>query len=51
MKFLIDNQLPISLTNFIRDKGFEAKHVIELSLDGASDKRIFNLAQDEDFFI
>lgn len=59
MKFLVDNQLPVALATFIREKGIECKHVFELGLDRASDKQIWDLAhgegwilvsKDEDFF-
>ena len=59
MKFLIDNQLPLTLSSFIRGKGHESSHVIELQLDRASDKDLWDLAKtdgwilvskDEDFF-
>ncbi len=59
MKFLIDNQLPVSLASFFRENGFECKHVIELGLDAASDHAIWDMAakeswiivsKDEDFF-
>jgi predicted nuclease of predicted toxin-antitoxin system len=59
MKFLIDIQLPSALAEFLRSRGLEAKHVIELGLDSASDEAIWSFAKtekliivskDEDFF-
>ena len=44
MKFLIDNRLPITLCYFLREKGVEAVHVIDLKLDAASDKEIWEYA-------
>ena len=44
MKFLIDNQLPVSLARFFREKGFECQHVFELGLDSASDHAIWDIA-------
>ncbi len=37
MKFLIDNQLPVALQSFLLDKGYDAKHVLELGMAEASD--------------
>ena len=59
MKFLIDNQLPVSLAEFIRGKGFDCVHVIENKLDRALDLAIWEyevkegfviVSKDEDFF-
>lgn len=58
MKFLIDNQLPPSLTRFLCDRGLECQHVSDLQLDKASDREIWSYAEahqcvviskDEDF--
>jgi predicted nuclease of predicted toxin-antitoxin system len=51
VKFLIDNQLPVTLASFFREKGFECKHVIELGLDTATDHAIWDLAVKENWII
>jgi len=37
MKFLVDNQLPIALSRFLEGEGLQARHVIDVQLDEASD--------------
>ena len=58
MKFLVDNQLPDALGGFLNARGHEARHVLGLNLDRASDLEIWNYAvagnwvvvsKDEDF--
>lgn len=58
MKFLIDQQLPPLLAEWLRQEGFEASHVRELGLSTASDAAIWKAAirmdavvvtKDEDF--
>jgi len=60
MKFLIDNQLPISLCKFLTDAGFDAVHVLESGMAETSDFEIGQCAsregrtiitKDEDFSI
>ena len=51
MKFLIDNQLPISLVEFLRTKGCECKHVIELALDTATDHAIWDFAANDNWIV
>ena len=60
MRFLIDNQLPAALTGAFRAAGFEAVHVLDAGLDGASDSGIIRYAslhrfvivtKDEDFSV
>ena len=59
MTFLVDNQLPQALARFFISRGHEAKHVLDLGLDEASDSVIWKYAgenrcvivtKDEDFF-
>jgi len=59
MKFLIDNQLPIALSRFFEQSGIKACHVMDVQLDEASDREIWQYAKtygytiiskDEDFF-
>lgn len=59
MKFLVDNQLPVSLARHLATHGHDARHVSELGLEEADDRRIWLWAigeqcvvvsKDEDFF-
>jgi predicted nuclease of predicted toxin-antitoxin system len=58
LKFLVDQQLPPLLAEWLRREGFEASHVRELGLSAASDEVIWRTAsqidavvitKDEDF--
>lgn len=60
MKFIIDAQLPPALALFISSLGYEAQHIDDMSVLGASDREIWELAEhisaviitkDEDFVI
>ena len=51
MKFLIDNQLPAALAAFLKELGFEAKHVLELGLDEAFDSEVAAYASSEQLII
>lgn len=44
MRFLVDAQLPPDLSAWLRSKGHEAHHVIELDLAAAPDAAIWTLA-------
>ena len=59
MKFIVDNQLPAALAEFLRKRGFDCEHVVEAGLGDASDAAICRYAEeqervivskDEDFF-
>ena len=59
MKFIVDNQLPAALARWLAARGADAVHVLDLTLDTASDTEIWNRAaaegrivvsKDEDFF-
>jgi predicted nuclease of predicted toxin-antitoxin system len=59
MRFLVDNQLPQHLTEYLRKCGHDAIHVIDLELDEADDSKIWErcladnyvlISKDEDFF-
>ena len=59
MKFIVDNQLPVALAEYLRDRGFDCQHVLEASLGDATDSDICRYAElqnriviskDEDFF-
>jgi predicted nuclease of predicted toxin-antitoxin system len=58
MKFLIDNQLPQALAVYLKSRGHDCSHVIELSLDEADDVELWArgiadgailISKDEDF--
>jgi predicted nuclease of predicted toxin-antitoxin system len=58
VKFLVDNQLPVSLAQFFIERGFHAEHVLHLKMEEASDAAIWRYAaangmivvsKDEDF--
>ena len=59
MKFLVDNQLPAALAEFLRKRGLDCQHVLDVDLAQASDADICRYAteqgriivtKDEDFF-
>ena len=47
MKFLIDNNLSPKLSILLNESGFDAKHLVDLNLQTASDKTVFKKAYDE----
>ena len=59
MKFIVDNQLPVSLAQYLRKRGFDCQHVLEVGLGDVLDSEICQYAEvqeriiiskDEDFF-
>ncbi len=59
MKFIVDNQLPAALAQYLRKRGFDCQHVLEVGLGEALDREICEYAglqerivisKDEDFF-
>ncbi len=44
--FLIDEDLPQSLSSLLRQRGHESRHIAELGLRGLHDSRIFRAAQE-----
>ncbi len=57
-RFLVDNQLPVTLAHWLRAQGHDADHVLDLSLGQSSDTLIWQRAaatgsvivtKDEDF--
>jgi predicted nuclease of predicted toxin-antitoxin system len=59
VKFLVDNQLPTVLAQYLRKCGFDCQHVLEVGLGDALDSDICRYAElqgriiiskDEDFF-
>ena len=51
MKFLIDNQLPVTLAQFLKNRGFECRHVLDERLADADDAEICRYAEAQDFII
>jgi len=60
LRFLIDNQLPIALAQFLSERGFIAQHVRDLGLGSVDDAaiagharehRLIVISKDEDFVI
>jgi predicted nuclease of predicted toxin-antitoxin system len=58
VKFLVDNQLPAALAHFLRKRGLECQHVLEVGFAEASDSETCRYAlehgrvivtKDEDF--
>jgi predicted nuclease of predicted toxin-antitoxin system len=41
VKFLVDNQLPVALTRWLRERGHDAVHVLELGLGQADDRQLW----------
>jgi predicted nuclease of predicted toxin-antitoxin system len=59
VKFIVDNQLPVALAQYMRDRGFDCQRVIEAGLGHAPDSEICRhaelqeraiISKDEDFF-
>lgn len=46
-KFLVDEDMPLSSAEFLRQRGFDAVHVKETGLSGKLDSDIFAFAQIE----
>ena len=60
MKFLVDNQLPTALARWLRERGFDAEHVLERGEGQTDDRQLWQeaiaenrivISKDEDFFI
>lgn len=60
MKFLVDNQLPKALAEWLRQKGYHAQHVLERGQGQTDDRQLWNealqenrivVSKDEDFFL
>ena len=58
MRFLVDNQLPVTLARHLQSRGFDCQHVLEVGLAEASDAEVCRYAgeqgriiisKDEDF--
>jgi len=51
MKFIVDNQLPIALSRFLEGEGLQSCHVMDVQLDEASDRQIWQYAKTHDYTI
>lgn len=51
MNFLVDNQLPDALCNFLIAQGHRSIHVLELRMDEASDLEIWNYTTNGDWIV
>ena len=47
MRFLVDAQLPPALARWLEDRGYEAGHLFDRGMNGASDREIWFLADRE----
>jgi len=47
VKFLVDNQLPTALADFLRKRGLDCQHVVDVGLAKASDLDICRYATDK----
>ena len=43
MRFVVDEQLPPRLAEWLRDAGHDARHILEIGIGGAKDAAIFEL--------
>ena len=46
MRFLVDNQLPSALANWLRERGHEAEHVLDVGLAQGKDTPVWRFAQE-----
>lgn len=51
MKFLIDNQLPTALAEYLQQRGYDCRHVLEVDLARASDAEVCRYANDQERII
>ncbi|HEV2327384.1 MAG TPA: DUF5615 family PIN-like protein [Verrucomicrobiae bacterium] len=51
MNFLVDNQLPEALCNFLATQGHRSSHVLSLQMDQASDREIWDYAKNGNWLI
>jgi len=48
VKFLVDNQLPPALAQYLRKRGFDSEHVLDVGLAKALDIEICHYAEAQD---
>lgn len=51
MKFLVDNQLPAALADYLNKRGFDCEHVSQVGLGKASDAEICQYAMAQEAVI
>jgi predicted nuclease of predicted toxin-antitoxin system len=51
MRFLVDAQLPPALARWLVTRGHEAQHLVDIGMQGASDRTIWDIAQRTDSII
>jgi predicted nuclease of predicted toxin-antitoxin system len=51
VKFLIDNQLPPALAQYLQKRGFECQHVLDVELAEALDIEICRYAEEQECII
>jgi len=51
MRFLVDNQLPATLCRCLVKLGHESIHVLDVELDGSTDKQIWDYAVQQGYVI
>ena len=51
LRFLIDNQLPVALAQFLIGRGFNAQHVRDLGLGSVDDAAIASHAREHDVIV
>jgi len=47
VKFLVDNQLPVTLARHLQTRGFDCQHVLEVGLAEASDAEVCRYADEQ----
>jgi len=47
VKFIVDNQLPVVLATYLRERGFDCQHVLDVGLTQALDSEICAYAEPE----
>ena len=51
MKFLVDNQLPPALAQYLRNRGFDCEHVLDIGLAESLDMEICRYAEQQERII
>jgi uncharacterized protein with PIN domain len=51
VKFPVDNQLPAALAEYLRRRGFDCQHVLEVGLGDALDSEICQYAENQGHII
>jgi len=51
IKFLLDENMPFALVEFIRNKGYEAEHLKKLGKGGIKNGEVYKVAEEKDAWI